>query len=144
MGNKVMKARRMAGVNTSVRIEIELYVMAQRKGINVSNVTNAALRALLKKDEEDLTDEQVATLWREQTAKVEKTVEKAVADADQEQEAALRELQTDWNQYVAADPTHSTSQKLAWIESKRGFLKFAGLKRLSNEAILIELQGTST
>jgi post-segregation antitoxin (ccd killing protein) len=142
MGNMVHRPRRVAGVSTSVRLDIDVYLAAQKKGINISEVTNAALRGLLKAEDEDMTEEQVAALVQERSAKIEARVEAAAQDTANDIEAAYIKLQPAWNQYLAAGGPEGRPlvAKLSWIDGRKG--RLPALSGMENQAILAALEGT--
>ena len=139
MGNQVPPPLRPVSTTTSVRVEVELFIQARKRRINLSAVMNAALRSLLKKGEEDLTGEQVAALLAEQRKKVGETLEAHAKEAELTVEAAMRELQPKWNVYLAAAPDANHAARLFWVESKRE--RMPALRALDAEMILKELGG---
>jgi Post-segregation antitoxin CcdA len=139
MGNKVTRPRRTAGISTSVRLDIDLYLAAQRKGTNISEVTNRALRALFKVEEEDMTDAQVAQLLAERAKRVENVVISKAMEEKQALETALSDLQVGWNLYRSSSPDAPRDAQLSWVEGRKA--KNPALAILTNEAILSELEG---
>ena len=145
MGSKY-RQKKMAGVVTSVRIDVDVYTVAFRKGINISKVTNDALRSLLRVGEEDMTDEQVAQLLAERAGRVEEAVQQEAETVKQEAvaegmtvETALGDLQFAWNGYLSNAPRASEGAKLAWVKGRRA--NMPALSGMTAEAILKELQG---
>jgi post-segregation antitoxin (ccd killing protein) len=139
MGNEVPPPLRPVSTTTSVRVEIELFLEARRRQMNLSAIMNAALRSLLKKDEEDMTEQQISELLKERRAKVGKSLEAHAQEAALTVEAALMELQPRWNVYLAAAPGADHAAKLAWVEGKREHMP--ALRALDAEMVLKELEG---
>jgi hypothetical protein len=138
MGNKVRNAP-MAGVVTSVRIDMGLYLKARKRGLNMSQVLNTALRGLLVDSEADMTDEQVAALLKEREAKIETHLARAESKLSAAFEEAIIELQSRWNMYLAAAPGTTRAAKLEWITGKKDAMP--ALRVATSEAILAELEG---
>jgi post-segregation antitoxin (ccd killing protein) len=138
MGSRIYVPKRSAGVVTTVRIDIDLYIKAQKKGINISEVTRRALKALLRDD--DLTEEQVAALLAERSRRIDEAVTADTTDTKETIEAVLTAIQPTWNAYLAAAPDAVRESRLAWVEGKRE--RNPILRGLTAEAILAELEGT--
>jgi post-segregation antitoxin CcdA len=133
------KPKRTAGVTTSVRIDVDLYLAAQRKGINVSEITNRALKSILKTEDDDLTDEQVAALLKERERRIENVVTEETKLQGLSYAEALAELQLRWNVYLAAAPSADHAAKLEWVIGHRD--RNDALKGQDAEAILADLEG---
>lgn len=129
----------MAGVVTSVRIEIDLYTKAHNRGLNISEVTNRALRALLKDNADDLSAEQIAALNAERARRIENVAAAAVQQETQAIEEAFRDIQSRYNVYLAAAPASTREAKLAWVAAKKEQQPL--LRTMADEAILAELEG---
>jgi post-segregation antitoxin (ccd killing protein) len=136
MGNSVYHARRPAGVTTSVRIDIDLYMQARKKGINVSDITNRALRSVL--GDEEITDEVVRKYLEEQRGAVEKKVTEAIETHQTMRERSLSALQAKWNLYLSTGPKPGEA-KIEWINAHKG--RNQDLQGMTAEEILKELEG---
>jgi hypothetical protein len=142
MGSTPLPRPRAISTTTSVRVEIDLFLEARKRGTNLSRVINAALRGLFKVPDPDLTEEQIAELLTEQSRKIENRVE-ALASADAaDVEAAYIKLQPAWNQYLAAGGPEGRPlvAKLSWIDGRKG--RLPALSGVENQAILAALEGT--
>lgn len=139
MGNKVRPNPGPVSTTTSVRIEVELFMAARRKGINLSSLMNQALRAVLKKEDDDLTEEQIAALNAERARRIENAIEKNTVEDIQTMEAALQDIQTRYNVYLAAAPASTREAKLFWVAAKKEQQPL--LRTMADEAILAELEG---
>jgi post-segregation antitoxin (ccd killing protein) len=134
------RPKKKAGVTTSVRIDIELYVAAQARGINVSDVTNRALRSVLKLDDADMTDEQVAALLKERAGRLENVVVEANELEAKTYADAIVEVQRVWNKYIASAPDADRAARLEWVAAKREQNRV--LQGQTAEAILADLEGS--
>lgn len=142
MGNQVYRPKKVAGINTSVRIDIDLYVEAKRRNINISAVTNQGLRGLLKGvGGDDLTEEAIAALVKERARTIESLVAQAAVDERSALDVALADLQAGWNVYMAAAPASTREAKLAWLQTRRE--NVSALSQMPVEALLAEMEGTS-
>ena len=138
------KPRPRVGVistTTSVRIEVELFIAARRRGVNLSQVLNAALRSLLKADAPD--DVSAEDAVRQMVADRERSLEGTVARAGEEmriaREQAMAELQVAFNLYLSQDPSRSLVAKLNWVGSR--MQKYDVLRGQDPSGILQELAG---
>lgn len=126
----------MAGVTTSVRIDIDLYMKVQEKGLNVSDITNRALREILGDD--DLTEAQLKQLLEERSRVVQGKVRASVESHLDRKSAALKTLQEKWNLYLSSGPKPDDA-KVAWINAHRG--RSEALAGMTAAEILNELEG---
>jgi hypothetical protein len=142
MGNTPPPRPRAVSTTTSVRVEIDLFLEARKRGTNLSRVINAALRGLFKVSDPDLTEEQIAELLAEQSKKIEKRVEALAADDAADVEAAYVKLQPAWNQYLAAGGPEGRTlvAKLSWIDGRKA--RLPAIASLENQAILAALEGS--
>lgn len=127
----------MAGVVTSVRIDMELYVWAHESGLNVSNVLNQSLRSL--KGDGDMTEGQVASLLDERQKKLGNTIRKSVEAHVDRKFAALSALQSKWNLYLSSGDKPEEA-KYKWIDAHRG--RSEALQGMTTAEIMAELEGT--
>lgn len=140
MGNRVPRVYRPISTTTSVRVDVELFAAARRRGMNLSSILNSALKALLTAKEPDLTDEQVAALVKERDKRIENVATTFSKENDEAREGDLRSLQSDWNMYIAAElEQRPTSMKLAWIGERKK--RYSGIAKLSDAELLTELEG---
>lgn len=139
MGSFVPRPRRPVSTTTSVRVEVALFIEARKRGMNLSSVLNASLKALLG-EQKELADEEVARIFREQSERVGDVVKKEAEETISEIELGYRELQPAWNVYLSEDPSRTHNQKIAWIGGRK--LLIPALKVLSDGDILRELEGT--
>ncbi len=138
MGNEVPRAQRPLSTTTSVRGEIELFIAARRKGLNLSAILNSALRSVLKMGEEDMTDEQVSKLLREREARVEVAVVQEHLRGLSAIEDAVAGIRAQWAAYLTAAPKAGRNAKLSWLDGRK--ITQTALRDFKSSDLLAELE----
>jgi hypothetical protein len=124
-------------VTTSVRVDWDMYQKAKRRGINMSDLMNRALRSVLKIQDPAFGRVEVALDAEAQEAALSITEE---IEADHRAvQATLGELQPLWNIYMGSMPEKGPQDREAWVRAKQE--KYAELRAISVEEILKELGG---
>ena len=127
---------------TSIRIEIYLFIEAKRRGLNLSQIMNAALRGVLKVNEDGSEEREIAELMKSQTNRVKEAVVSDMLQGAQAISDAFSRLQPAFNAYIAAGGPggRPAAAKLSWIEGRID--RLPALKSMTPGAILAELEGS--
>jgi hypothetical protein len=133
------RPKKKAGVTTSVRLDIDIYIAAQRRNLNVSEFLNKALRQYLKLEDENPTEEQLRLLLAERHSRIENVVEAETKLQGATYADAINELQLRWNVYRAAAPDADRNSRLMWVTGHRE--RNPSLQGQDPEVILADLGG---
>ena len=124
-------------ITTSVRIDWELYQKAKRRGINVSDLANRALRHVLQV--QDPAFGRVEKALEAEAESAAEAVGSEIAADEHAVQAALMEIQPLWNIYIGNPPEKSTEERLSWVRAKQE--RYPELRGFTPEALLKELAG---
>jgi post-segregation antitoxin (ccd killing protein) len=130
----------MAGVTTSVRIDIDNYLAAQKAGLNISDLANRAIRSVVKTAPKyQKAVERLETIEERMGDEAVSAIEEDRIISRRAVEEALSELQPLWNIYVGSDPPKSVEARLNWAKGHQE--RYGELKGMTPEELMKELGG---